>query len=84
MSCSARARRDLPRSSAIGLCDVGANVLFGLATTRGFLSVVSVLAALYPVVTMALAALLLHERIAPSQRLGVAGALAGAALISVG
>jgi drug/metabolite transporter (DMT)-like permease len=77
-------RCHLPALAAIGLCDVGANVLFGLATTRGFLSVVSVLAALYPVVTMALAALLLHERIAPSQRLGVAGALAGAALISVG
>jgi drug/metabolite transporter (DMT)-like permease len=77
-------RRHLPALAAIGVCDVSANVLFGLATTRGFLSVVSVLAALYPVVTMALAALLLHERIAPSQRLGVAGALAGAALISIG
>jgi drug/metabolite transporter (DMT)-like permease len=77
-------RRHLPALVAIGVCDVGANVLFGLATTRGYLSVVAVLAALYPVVTMALAALLLHERIAASQRLGVAGALAGAALISVG
>jgi drug/metabolite transporter (DMT)-like permease len=77
-------RHHLPALGAIGVCDVGANVLFGLATTRGFLSIVSVLAALYPVVTMVLAALLLHERIAPSQRLGVAGALAGAALISVG
>ena len=58
-------RRHLPALVAIGVCDVGANVLFGLATTRGYLSVVSVLAALYPVVTMALAAALLHERIAP-------------------
>ena len=63
---------------------MAANVLFGLASTRGFLSVVSVLAALYPVVTVALAAVVLHERIAPSQRLGVAGALAGAALITAG
>jgi drug/metabolite transporter (DMT)-like permease len=77
-------RRHLPALLAIGVCDVGANVLFGLATTRGYLSVVSVLSALYPVVTMGLAALLLHERIAPSQRLGVAGALAGAAMISAG
>ena len=69
---------------AVGLCDVGANVLFGLASTKGLLSVVSVLAALYPVVTVGLAALLLHERIAPTQRVGVAGALAGAAMISVG
>lgn len=74
----------VPALVAVGLCDVAANVLFGLASTRGFLSIVSVLAALYPVVTVALAALLLHERIAPAQRLGVAGALAGAALITAG
>ena len=74
----------VPALVAVGLCDVGANVLFGLATTRGFLSVVSVLSSLYPIVTVGLAAVLLHERIAPAQRLGVAGALAGAALITVG
>ena len=73
-----------PVLGAVGLCDVGANVLFGLATTRGFLSVVSVLSALYPVVTVALAALILHERIAPAQRVGVGGALVGAALITAG
>lgn len=74
----------LPALVVVGLCDVGANVLFGLASARGFLSVVSVLSALYPIVTVGLAALLLHERIAPTQRLGVAGALAGAALITAG
>jgi drug/metabolite transporter (DMT)-like permease len=74
----------LPALVFVGLCDVGANVLFGLASTRGFLSVVSVLSALYPVVTVALAAVLLHERIAATQRVGVAGALAGAALITAG
>ena len=77
-------RTQLPALVAVGLCDVGANVLFALATTRGFLSIISVLSSLYPIVTVALAAVVLHERIAPSQRLGVAGALAGAALISVG
>ncbi len=74
----------LPALVVIGLCDVGANVLLGLALTRGFLSVVSVLSSLYPVVTVALAAVLLRERIAPSQRAGVGAALAGAALITVG
>jgi len=77
-------RTHLPALVAVGLCDVGANVLFGLASTRGFLSVVAVLASLYPIVTVGLAALLLHERIAPSQRVGVAGALAGAAMITAG
>jgi drug/metabolite transporter (DMT)-like permease len=43
-----------------------------------------VLAALYPVVTVALAALVLHERVSATQRLGVAGALVGAALITAG
>jgi len=74
----------LPTLVAVGLCDVAANVLFGLASIRGFLSVVSVLSALYPIVTVGLAALLLHERIAPTQRLGVAAALVGAALITAG
>ena len=74
----------LPAIAAVGLCDVGANVLFALATTRGYLSIVSVLTSLYPVVTVALAAIFLHERIARTQRFGVAGALAGAALITAG
>jgi len=64
--------------------DVGANVLLGLALTRGHLSIVSVLSSLYPVVTVGLAALLLRERIAPGQRAGVAGALVGAAMITAG
>ena len=77
-------RAHLPAVATVGLCDVGANVLFGLASTRGYLSVVSVLTSLYPVVTVALAAVFLHERIASSQRVGVAGALLGAALITAG
>ena len=70
-------RASLPALAVVGLCDVAANMLFSLATTRGFLSVVSVLAALYPVVTVILAAVVLHERVPATQRLGVAGALAG-------
>ena len=77
-------RAFLPVLAVVGLCDVGANMLFSLATTRGYLSIVAVLAALYPVVTVALAAVVLHERIAPSQRAGVAGALLGAAMITAG
>ena len=77
-------RGALPVLALVGLCDVGANMLFSLATTRGYLSIVSVLAALYPVVTVALAAVVLHERIARTQRFGVIGALAGAAMITAG
>jgi drug/metabolite transporter (DMT)-like permease len=77
-------RSFLPALVVIGICDVGANMLFSIATTHGYLSIVAVLSALYPVVTVALAALVLHERVAPTQRAGVAGALAGAALITAG
>ena len=77
-------RASLPVLAVVGLCDVGANMLFSLATTRGYLSIVSVLAALYPVVTVALAAIVLNERVARTQRFGVVGALAGAAMIVAG
>ena len=77
-------RAALPALAVVGLCDVGANILFSIATTRGYLSVVSVLSALYPVVTVALAAIVLHERVSAVQRFGVAGALVGAALITAG
>ena len=74
----------LPALTAVGLADVGANVLFGLASTRGLLAVVSVLASLYPVVTVVLARIVLGERLAISQRVGGAGAIAGATLVAAG
>lgn len=76
--------RSLGTVVAVGLLDVGANVLFALATSRGLVSVVAVLASLYPVATVALARLVLAERIGRGQWAGAAGALAGAALISAG
>ena len=76
--------RFLPVIALVGVFDVCANVLFSLATTRGLVSVVSVLASLYPVVTVALARVFLHERLAPTQWAGAAGAIGGAALISAG
>ena len=69
---------------AVGICDVSANVLFALASTRGLLSVVSVLTSLYPAVTAALAAALLAERLGRLQLAGAAAVLAGAALLSAG
>lgn len=77
-------RRLLPLLAGVGVCDAGANLLFALAATRGLLSVVSVLASLYPVVILALARVVLHERVARPQLAGVAVALAGVALVSAG
>jgi uncharacterized membrane protein len=68
----------------IGLLDTGGNVLFALASTLGLISVVAVLASLYPVVTVLLARWALHERPARSQLIGVGAALSGVALIAAG
>ena len=68
----------------IGLLDSGATELFAIATTKGLLSVVSVLAALYPVLVAILARAFLHERLTAVQRGGALAAVAGAAAISTG
>jgi drug/metabolite transporter (DMT)-like permease len=67
-----------------GVLDTGANGFFVLATRHGLLSVVAVLSSLYPVVTAALAAVHLKERLAPSQLAGVGLAVGGVALMSAG
>jgi drug/metabolite transporter (DMT)-like permease len=70
---------------AIGLLDTGGNALFAAASsTHGLLSVVSVLATLYPVVTVLLARFLLGERVQRTQDVGVVVALVGAVLITAG
>lgn len=76
--------RDLPSLALVGVGDVGANFTFALASQRGFLSITSVLGSLYPVVTVLLARLLLHERLTRIQLVGVSGALAGVALVALG
>ncbi len=75
--------RDLPGLALLGLGDVTANALLGISTTMGLLSISAVLSALYPVVTVALAAVILHERMKPIQLIGTALALLGVVLIAV-
>jgi drug/metabolite transporter (DMT)-like permease len=78
-------RRHLPPLVLAGVLDVAGNLLFALAAAdRGLVSVVSVLASLYPVITVALATFLLRERPAASQWAGVALTFAGVALIAAG
>ena len=74
--------RDLQAIVAIGVMDVSANLVFAVASTRGMDSVVAVLGALYPVVTVLLGAVVLRERILPVQRVGVVVALGGVALLA--
>jgi uncharacterized membrane protein len=77
-------RADLPVLASIGILDTGGNVFFAAASAKGLVSVVSILASLYPVVTVLLARAVLHERVHRSQELGIVLALAGIVLISVG
>ena len=47
------------------------NLLFAASSGHGLVSVTSVLASLYPIVTIALARIVLQEHVAGSQRVGV-------------
>ena len=79
-----RVRRDLPVLALVGVCDVLANVAFALATTKGLVSLVSVAASLYPVMTVLLARAFLREHVHRTQEIGVAAALSGVVLIAAG
>jgi drug/metabolite transporter (DMT)-like permease len=67
---------------AVGLADVSANALFAFASGHGLLALVSVLGSLYPVMTLFLAHVFLHERLTRAQQAGVAIALAGVITIA--
>jgi drug/metabolite transporter (DMT)-like permease len=69
---------------AIGLLDTGGNAFYAAAATHGLLSVVSVLASLYPVVTVMLARIMLGERVQRTQDAGIVLVLAGVVLITAG
>jgi drug/metabolite transporter (DMT)-like permease len=75
---------DMRILALVGILDIAANWFFAVASTKGLVSVVAVLASLYPIVTVALARFVLHERLQAIQRIGAAAALAGVALISAG
>ena len=76
------ARREFPAVAAVGLMDSTANGLFAVATQHGYLSIVSVLGSVYPIVTVILAQALLRERLTRIQVVGVAAAVAGVAMVS--
>ncbi len=76
--------KELPLLALIGLGDMFGNLLFAASASHGLVSITSVLASLYPIVTVILARIVLEERVARSQELGVAFTLAGVALISAG
>lgn len=67
---------------AIGVLNAAALSLYAVSSGRGLVSVVSVLASLYPVVTVVLAQVVFHERLRGVQLAGVAAAFAGVVLLA--
>ena len=74
--------RDIAIVSAVGIGDTIGNVFFAASTAHGLVSLTAVLASLYPIVTIALAAAVLRERVSLPQRVGIVLTLAGVVLIS--
>lgn len=78
-------RSDAGRLGLLGFLDNGSNLVFATAAEAGgLLALTSVLGSLYPVATVLLARVVLHERLTPPQAAGVAAALTGVALIAAG
>lgn len=75
-------KKNLPSLFFIGIADFAANATLGLAINIGPVAVSVVLGALYPIFTVLLAFLVLHERLHKVQYLGGIAAVAGVALIS--
>jgi len=86
---SGRRQLALPRRAALGagiagVLHVVAATLFSVASTRGYLSLVAVLSSLSGVITVGLAHVMLRERLARHQLIGVVAALAGVVAIAAG
>jgi uncharacterized membrane protein len=75
-------KKEMPLLIFIGVADFAANLLLGVATTKGLVSLAMVLGALYPIATALLAFLFLHERLHRVQYVGIAFAVVGVSLIS--
>ncbi len=77
-------KKDLPILIIIGAADFFGNLLLGVATTKGLVSLAVVLGSLFPIVTTLLAFKFLHERLHKVQYLGVALAITGVVVLSLG
>ena len=75
-------KAELPILIFIGVADFAANLLLGVATTKGLVSLAMVLGSLYPIATALLAYKFLHERLHKVQYVGIFFAVIGVALIS--
>ena len=75
-------KQDMPILIFIGAADFLANLLLGIACTKGLVSVAMVFGSLYPIATAVLAFKFLHERLQKVQYVGIALAVTGVSIIS--
>ena len=75
-------KKDMPVLIFIGAADFLANLLLGIACTKGLVSVAMVFGSLYPIATAVLAFKFLGERLHKVQYIGIALAVTGVSIIS--
>ena len=75
-------KQNMPILIFIGAADFLANLLLGIACTKGLVSVAMVFGSLYPIATAVLAYKFLQERLLKVQYLGIALAVIGVSIIS--
>ena len=75
-------KSEIPVLIFVGVADFSANLLLGVATNFGLVSLVMVLGSIYPIITALMAFKFLHERLHKIQYVGIVLAVAGVALIS--
>jgi len=75
-------KSEYPSLIFMGIADFLANLLLGIACTKGLVSVAMVLGSMYPIATALLAFRFLNERLHRVQYVGIILAVSGVALIS--
>ncbi|MCD6477641.1 MAG: DMT family transporter [Candidatus Aenigmarchaeota archaeon] len=76
-------KKVIPVVAIIGLLDVMAFIGFGLGVNSVYVSIVSPIAASFPLVTIILARIFLKEKLEMNQKIGVTGILIGLILLSM-
>jgi drug/metabolite transporter (DMT)-like permease len=72
----------IPLLIFIGVADFSANLILGVATTKGLVSLAMVFGSLFPIMTALLAFKYLHERLHKIQYAGIISAVVGVAMIA--
>jgi len=75
-------KAEIPLLIFIGVADFSANLILGVATTKGLVSLAMVFGSLFPIMTALLAFKYLNERLHKVQYAGIISAVVGVAMIS--